>query len=287
MKRPARNEAGPHRPAPPCPPIDPALVYPWARLSDWGFAARSIAALRDAGLVTLRFGKRKFFRGSALIAVLENGNAATLDGGNAGRGTPMSIATKRKSGHDRILPIDSIEPSPENEKLYRPVDPKDPDIIGLADSIREHGIKESLVVTLDRFIVSGHRRYVAARLAGLTEVPCRVERVRRLNGCGQVTDEFLRLLAEYNRQRVKSFDEQLREAIVSVNPTAAYRSLIDHREQKSADALEGADVLYVPDGKERARISEAKQPFLEAVKAVLSERPTIGPCRSARSITPY
>jgi len=64
------NTAGAHRPAPPCPPIDPALVYPIRRLADWGFGARSAAALQRAGLPILRFGKLKFFTGSGLIAVL-------------------------------------------------------------------------------------------------------------------------------------------------------------------------------------------------------------------------
>jgi hypothetical protein len=64
------NAAGPHRSAPPCPPIDPALCYPWRRLKDWGFGARSVAALVKAGLPTLRFGKMKFFRGASLIATL-------------------------------------------------------------------------------------------------------------------------------------------------------------------------------------------------------------------------
>ena len=56
----------------------------------------------------------------------------------------MKLATKRKpkSGQVRILPIDDIHPSPENEKLYRPVDPKDPEIIALAESVRRDGILE-------------------------------------------------------------------------------------------------------------------------------------------------
>ena len=58
------------RSAPPCPPIVPEFVYPWRRLKDWGFGARSVAALVKAGLPTLRFGKMKFFRGEGLISVL-------------------------------------------------------------------------------------------------------------------------------------------------------------------------------------------------------------------------
>lgn len=100
-----------------------------------------------------------------------------------------------KLGLVRVLPIDDIRPSPENEQLYRPVDPTDPDIVALAASICEHGIREPLVITLDGYIVSGHRRYTAAKLAGLEAVPCRTENVRRLvnlrmSGRGKVSQEF-------------------------------------------------------------------------------------------------
>ncbi len=42
----------------------------------------------------------------------------------------------------------------------------DPQTIALADSIREFGVKEPIVVTRDGFILSGHRRYAAAMLPG-------------------------------------------------------------------------------------------------------------------------
>jgi ParB/Sulfiredoxin domain len=66
-----------------------------------------------------------------------------------------------------------IAPSPLNEKLYRPIDdPDDPEIIALKESIAEHGVKEPLIITTDDVILSGHRRYVAAKLAGRESVPC-------------------------------------------------------------------------------------------------------------------
>ena len=71
--RPANNSAGPHRSTPPYPPIDPALCYPWRRLRDWGFGTHGVKELKKAGLSVLQFHKQKFFMGSALIAVLENG----------------------------------------------------------------------------------------------------------------------------------------------------------------------------------------------------------------------
>ncbi len=87
----------------------------------------------------------------------------------------MARATKPKIRHAGVSTdienrqLSDIRPSPENDKLYRPVDPSDPDIVALAESIRQHGLREPIVVTLDGWILSGHRRYVAAGLAGLSE----------------------------------------------------------------------------------------------------------------------
>ena len=70
-------------------------------------------------------------------------------------------------------------PVAENDRLYKPVDPDSPDIRELADSIRKSGLLEPICVDEDGYIASGHRRHAAARLAGLTTIPCRVIPIRR------------------------------------------------------------------------------------------------------------
>jgi hypothetical protein len=62
---------------PPCPPIDPALVYPIRRLHDWGFGNRSLAAMQRDGLKVLHYSKWKFVRGADLVDFLgrEGGRA--------------------------------------------------------------------------------------------------------------------------------------------------------------------------------------------------------------------
>jgi ParB-like chromosome segregation protein Spo0J len=175
--------------------------------------------------------------------------------------------SEQELGHVRVLErtLDSIYPSPENERLYRPVDPKDPGIRALAESIREHGVQESLVITEYRWILSGHRRFVAARLAGLESVPCRVEPFRKDDD----PDRFLTLLRECNRQRVKSFAEKVREEVVTTNPVEAYQALIEHRRKQSRVS---AKTIKLRGEKRRCAISEAKGPFLAAVREVLKAR---------------
>ena len=185
-------------------------------------------------------------------------------------------ASPTEIGLVRFLDVNAISPSPENDRLYRPIDLGDSDIQALAESIGEIGIKEPLLVSEDGWILSGHRRHAAAKLAGLDAVPCRVEPIRRDNE----PDRFLTLLRECNRQRVKTFDEAMREEVVSADPTEAYRALVEYRREKArVDVVE----LAVGERKERKRISKAKRPMLEAALRVIAERRDFWPL-SDRSI---
>lgn len=181
----------------------------------------------------------------------------------------MSAARKRKFNHGRIfdiveIPINRIRPAPENELLYRPVSASDPDVIALAASVRKHGIKEPLVVTLDNYILSGHRRHMAAKLAGLTTILCRRENIRR-------TDSgFVEMLREYNRQRIKTGTEIAREEVISADPEEAHRLLVEYR--REAGRIDVPDAIEIEGFKHRAQISDAKRPFLDAILAILEER---------------
>lgn len=71
----------------------------------------------------------------------------------------------------RMIAIDLLEPNSEQPRRDRG------DLRGLADSVREKGVLEPLLVRPLResgkyLIISGERRYHAARAAGLSEVPC-------------------------------------------------------------------------------------------------------------------
>jgi hypothetical protein len=174
------------------------------------------------------------------------------------------------------ISVRELRPSPENDELYRPADPRDPQIQRLAESLREHGVQEPLLITRDHWIISGHRRYAAAKLAGLAAVPCRVVPIYK----DIDHDRFMTLLTECNRQRVKTFDEKLREQVVTVNREAAYQSLIAHRRQRSAFA---SDRLEITGRTRRAQITDAKEPFVAAILSVLDELADFKPL-SARQI---
>ena len=190
------------------------------------------------------------------------------------RSGQTSQASKRKRtaaklGHGPILlSIDEIKPSPENDKLYRPVDPTDPQTIALAKSIREYGMREPMVLTLDDFILSGHRRAAAAKLAGLRRVPVRYENVLRSD------PEFVRLLREHNRQREKTLDERLREEVVSVDADESYFALVEYRRSVASVSSEQV-ALGMRRG--RAAITAAKQPMMDAILQILQDRKKFWP----------
>ena len=170
----------------------------------------------------------------------------------------------------RLRSITSIRLCPDNQELYRPVDPSDPDLQSLTDSIRAEGIREPLVVTRDGYLLSGHRRLAAAQLAGLRRVPVRVANVSYRRN----PERCRRLLVTFNRQRVKTPGELLAEEVVLADPAAAWADLRARRAAK-----DGHGSLYPPHamigGTERAArraISAAKQGFLEAVRTIIRGR---------------
>jgi ParB-like nuclease domain len=188
-------------------------------------------------------------------------------------GRPMSKKPKVKHAlPDEQFPVSwlsifTIEPSPENTLFYRPVTEDDPATIEMADSIRECGILEPLVVSADHYLLSGHRRHCAALMVGLKTLPCRVRSESRGDG-EKASEEFIRLLLHYNKQRVKSRDEQLREQIASINPDDEYEAVVAYRKEKSRIKLKPIEIRETA---ARKVISEAKMPFLEAIQNIIRE----------------
>lgn len=170
------------------------------------------------------------------------------------------MSAQAPRGERNLVSVWDLTPSPENDTLYKPVDRNDPDFRALVKSVREFGVKEALVVTSDYYIISGHRRHAAARAAGVGAVPVTVEPITHDD------PRFLTLLREYNRQRVKSLDEVLREEVVSANPEDAYEALQAERLEKSRMK---AEAFAIEGRKHRCLISDAKRPYLQAILDVL------------------
>ena len=165
---------------------------------------------------------------------------------------------------DAMMHLWEIKPSPENDRLYKPVDPQDPAIIDMAADMRVRGVLEPIVISLDNYILSGHRRYCAATVAGLGCVPVRIHPVRRTDDI----DAFIVLLRSYNRgQRVKTISEMLRESIVDASPEGASAELIEYRRDQSIIEL---DQIALKPSRGRPAIM-GKQNLMRAICKVIEQ----------------
>jgi ParB family chromosome partitioning protein len=82
-----------------------------------------------------------------------------------------TLASYSGASIGRMIPIDKVRPNPDQPRKTIG------DVRELADSIREKGVLEPLLVRYvpredTYYIISGERRYHASRAAGLHEVPC-------------------------------------------------------------------------------------------------------------------
>ncbi len=128
-----------------------------------------------------------------------------------GRGLEVLIPAGDAAAEGLIkLPIDAIVPNPHQPRTRL----SESRLEELAASIREHGVIQPLVVTrgsgLTYQLIAGERRWRAARLAGLTEVPALVKEA--------APQEMLELALVENIQRADL--NPLEEAL-------AYRHLVD------------------------------------------------------------
>jgi hypothetical protein len=161
------------------------------------------------------------------------------------------------------VPLSSVQESPENELLYRPIRPDDPEIQELAASIKKRGLLEPIVITRDRYILSGHRRYAACKLNGMRTIACRVEDMRHDD------PGFVARLREHNIQRVKTIEEVVREKVVFRDPAEAHRALVEHKRAKGAVS---GEFLKIEGMKTRHGISKGKEEMLRRAVTIVREQ---------------
>ncbi|MBX4860833.1 ParB/RepB/Spo0J family partition protein [Rhizobium sophorae] len=84
---------------------------------------------------------------------------------------PVPVEAERTINADRMIPIEFVSRNPRNPRRFF----DDSELHDLASSIRQHGIVQPIVVrtmSRDRYeIIAGERRWRAAQLAGLIEIP--------------------------------------------------------------------------------------------------------------------
>ncbi|TWU03048.1 ParB-like nuclease domain protein [Symmachiella macrocystis] len=157
----------------------------------------------------------------------------------------------------------AISPAPLNDQLYDPVDEAEPSFLALVEDVRKNGILEPIVVSGDGYILSGHRRHAAAQWLGLERLPVRIRHDVSYNGD---QDEFLRLLASFNRQRIKTTAEQLREEVALMSDVSCIQV---RRFRRDAAAVEGNATVPLRKRKRRSAIRD-KLELREAIVSVVN-----------------
>jgi hypothetical protein len=150
-----------------------------------------------------------------------------------------------------------------NDHLYGVVHSSDPAIIALADSIRKKGLLEPIVVSSDDVVISGHRRRVACRMAGLKTVP-----VRKLVNLKSSDPAFVGLLPVFNEQRVKSREQQTREEFAKLSPEECCKQLAQRRKENQSATPPG---IILGSQRRRPKISAAREGFLNAALKIIND----------------
>jgi len=182
-----------------------------------------------------------------------------------GSPTPRNMfRPSTKPGH---VPVSEIRPSEENDQIYGKIDTARHDFSSLVDSIEKFGIQEPILISRDGYIISGHRRFKAAEVAGLEDVPCRVHDVVKKDVS---SNQWMTILQLHNEQRVKTTRQRVCEEIVKANPDDTYSKLIHARFERGKIDVETIEIREGTAG--RSKISAAKMQFLAAIKHVMDER---------------
>jgi hypothetical protein len=164
------------------------------------------------------------------------------------------------------FPISRIKQAPENDSIYDNFGVANADDWQLTESIKADGIHEPLVITADGVLLSGHRRMAAATYLGLSGVPVRI--LDEVIFADLDKQQRVKLLRLYNQQREKSASEKIREAMVSINPEAAYVELKEYNQRrKSLSSADGE--ITITGTKTRAKITTLQ--FLKAAKAAIQK----------------
>lgn len=155
--------------------------------------------------------------------------------------------TAARPSHGGTWPLGSLVPNPLNPRTVRDDDPA---LDELAQSIRQVGLLQPIVITPAGVIIAGHRRAAACRLAALDPVPVVV---RDLDEAGQLAA----MLAENVARRALNPLETARACRGLADRGAAAEAIVAGAPNPPAIVHGGAVAAYNPVA-DRIRIPDAE-----------------------------
>lgn len=155
------------------------------------------------------------------------------------------------------LKVSVLKPNPINSVLYTPDDQASQPFQEFLASVKENGILQPLNARADYTLLSGHRRLEAAKLLGLETVPVEI-----ITG-----GDDRQLIIEFNRQRVKTVSERMREAemleqVVRERNRAVMGDslrILDEGETKTEKIGETREVVSASVGMKRSTFEKARK----------------------------
>jgi len=134
---------------------------------------------------------------------------------------------------------EELEPHPKNQEIYG--DTADADDLDSAfiESVREKGVLEPLVITDGKQIISGHRRWLAAKATDADSVP-----VRKSSFDSDLAER--EALIEFNRQREKTPGQLVNE----------YDEMLEIEQKRSSPESDSSGNVSKPLGSSRQDAAE-------------------------------
>jgi ParB family chromosome partitioning protein len=139
---------------------------------------------------------------------------------------PLKIGKTETDITVKEIDVNLLKPHPRNEEIYG-----NEDVSELVALIKEVGkIIDPLVINEKFVIISGHRRWLAAKRLGFKTVPCEVKNYSS-------PEEELQELVSYNKTREKTTEQKIREtmALEEVYASEAYKRKIANLKQNQSD----------------------------------------------------
>lgn len=173
-----------------------------------------------------------------------------------------------KAPHSRVVILDprDVKETAENYQVYRR---DDPSFIELRASIARDGVTTPVEISKDHYVISGHRRRLAAELEG-KQLPCIIDGVVMAE---LSSPERVQLLVSRNLGiRVKTDVETYLEAAAAVDPEQAIREAEERRVKVFNKVKTSFSEVQVTGGIRRTDPSGERSEFLQAILGILERK---------------
>ena len=164
--------------------------------------------------------------------------------------------------------VSRIKETPENWNIYRKPCETDEAWMQLRESIAADGVLQPITLSRDLYVISGHRRLLAARAVGTISIPAIVQ--DEIVMAELAPEERMRILANHNRgNRIKTTAEIFMEEAVQIDPEEAIREAQERKAQHFTKAKSYGEEVEAIGKIRRTDPTDKRKDFLDAVLDII------------------